>query len=123
MSGERSSQDEPRFDYIESGLPDRAALEKVLSETLSDKPAEPLHDRELQALLSVAKRHRNAAISLEPIVVELVESILRSRLMRVEAPAEYWREMSLAIATTLFETPAVKTRLTGLWSSLLEVAK
>ena len=124
MPGKRNSQHRHEYEYLEGQqLPDRSALEKVLSETLSDKPTEPLHEKELDALISVAKRHLGAPMSLEPVTVELVESLLRARLTRIEAPDEYWQKMSLAIATSLYEAPVAKRRLTGLWDSLVEAAR
>jgi hypothetical protein len=112
-----------RWEYLDDQLPDQSALEKVLSETLTDKTAEPLQEQELEGLLRVARKHVGQPISLEPITVELVESILRTRFTRITAPDDYWQHMSLAIATSLFQAPVSKKRLTGLWNSLLEAVR
>jgi hypothetical protein len=112
-----------RWEYLDDQLPDQSALERVLSETLTDKTAEPLQEQELEGLLRVARKHVGQPISLEPITVELVESILRTRFTRITAPDDYWQNMSLAIATSLFQAPVSKKRLTGLWNSLLEAVR
>lgn len=94
-------------------------LDKVLEVTDFD-PNEPLSVEEMQALTNVAKRHRQRAFQLSPVAIDLVGAILRLRLNQPNTPKEYWDKISMEVATTLFDSPKVKSRLENFWQRLVE---
>jgi hypothetical protein len=102
-------------------IPDLPLLEKVLKETLSAPlPPGPLRDSEWQALLEVARRHRGQALVLEPVAIDLVQAMLRTRFDRLQLPDDSWQHMSREIATTLLDDPQTHSRLERFWSQLTE---
>jgi hypothetical protein len=132
MAKERTSADEPGVDYGEfeqksqshssqsQSESDRAAFEKVLNETLNHQSSQATIDEAgMAALTLVAQRYPGSKLTLDPIAVELVDSILGIRIDRQGRPASFWHEMSMEIAVSLYESPASKERLVILWDSLL----
>ena len=126
MAIERNSADGRGVDYREleqkSQSPsesDHAAFEEVLSETLNQKSFQAIGADSLAALCQVAQRYPGSKLTLDPIAVELVDSILRIRINWQGRAASYWHEMSREIAVSLYESPASKERLVILWDALL----
>jgi len=101
--------------------PDPGLLERVLEETLSNGAVSHLEPVELRALAAVAKRYPGTSLTVDPIAVELVESILKTRFRGLDVSDMFWREVSQRIATTLYEAPDTQERLERLWSQLSEL--
>jgi hypothetical protein len=99
---------------------DRAALERVLRETLENEAVESAGTGELTALQSVARKYASAELAPDPVVAELVRAILGPRLPVATHASGNWCQMTLEIATVLFEAPVSRQRLSRLWNSLLE---
>ena len=103
---------------------DEDVMEKVLQETLSAADSdEPIGKAELEVLLSVARRHAGQQLSLEPITVELVESILLQRFGEPLQASKHWKGMPRDVAGTLWEGPDSHDRLERLWNRLAEVIR
>ena len=116
----KSQNDSARQESTPAENEDRdSMLDQVLEVTNFDRD-EPLSVEELKALTNVAKRHRQREIQLNPVAVDLVGAILQLRLNQPNTPKEYWDKMSMEVASTLFDSPKVKTRLTKFWQRLVE---
>ena len=102
---------------------DQVAFEKVIRETLHQKSQDLLDSDGVKALALVAQRYPQPELTLDPIAVELVDSILRIRISRSVRSANDWRTISNEIATLLYEAPDSKRRLERLWNSLLEASQ
>lgn len=107
---------------------DRRTLEEVLGRALTlSGPAQEVLAADVEALREVARRHREESFSLEPVAVDLVESLLVAyfdgqRHAEGSAPSP-WRPMSEQIARTLFEDSASSQRLSALWTRLQEATQ
>jgi hypothetical protein len=100
---------------------DREVMEKVLQETLSAAGSdEPVGSAEMQALVEVARRHAGQSISLDPIAIELVESILLCRFGPQLRRSQDAKELPRTVAETLWENPDSHDRLLRLWNRLAE---
>jgi hypothetical protein len=104
-----------------SGSVDPSLLDRVLRATeglLED--GRPLGDGEREALWNVARRHRDEAISVDPVVVELVEAVIEPLgELRVEERA-FWRSTALPVAEAIMEDPVAHERLASLWQRMTE---
>ena len=99
-------------------------MEKILEETLLAADSDqPVDTEQLQALASIGLRHAGQPLSLDPIVIELVHSILRHRWGEQIQRSPAWSEMPRAIAVTLWESPNAHQRLDRLWDRLAGVAR
>lgn len=102
----------------------RELLDSVLrqtaqAETASDAPTAS----DLSALRDVAERHRGKPLTCQPVVVELVQAVLKEQFEPVVASTESWSTMCAGIAQTLYEDPVSRDRLDSLWSRLMEGGK
>jgi hypothetical protein len=103
---------------------DPGVMEKVLEETLLAADSDqPIDAAELRALASVGRRHAGQQLSLDPIVVELVQSILRHRFGEPIQSSPAWGDMPRTIAQTLWESPEAHQRLDRLWDRLAGVPR
>jgi hypothetical protein len=101
-------------------LPDPGLLEEVLRETLSARPQTNCSPAEMKVLLDVAQRYQGHELSLEPVAIDLVESILRFRFHRLKVEPSLWRSVSSSIAETLMEDQYSLERLNAFWRRLAE---
>ncbi len=100
---------------------DRALLERVLQETLTDDDLhETLTAVDKAALLEVATRHKNQPLSLDPVVVELVRAVLRTHFETLSDSEDLWRTISAEIGQALWDDPAARSRLETFWRHLCE---
>jgi hypothetical protein len=122
---------------------ERAALEYLLREALSriDSADGEIAPNIRAALADVARRFRGAALSLTPVVVEVVEAVLRElyaegrKALRRDGTepsgasssgaaavpsTESWHKMSMSIAQSLYDDPSAHERLQSLWAHLSE---
>ena len=98
---------------------DRALLERVLQETLTDERArESLSGVDRAALLEVAACHRNQPLSLDPIVIALIEAMVQTHFGVLSGSAESWRPITAQIGRTLWDDPAARARLELFWHRL-----
>jgi hypothetical protein len=104
-----------------SGESYRELLDEVLQQTLvsrDEKTRERLES--IEELLEVARRRRGEAFSLDPIGIELVQTVLRTPFRALMAGDDQWQEMTAQIARTLCEDPVAYDRLNTLWRRLGE---
>jgi hypothetical protein len=108
---------EPRMS--ETTAAERGLLDSVLQWTEATLAADdPLEAADVEGLREVARRHRGEPVSLKPAAVELVEAMLQTQF-RVHAEwLPVWRNASEWIAESLWEDPASRSRLEGLWGRL-----
>jgi len=105
-------------------LADPGLLEQVLRETLAvSDPEVPLSLGEWEALRRVAEQQTGVALSLDPVVIQVVTAILVTRFRNVECPAELWQVLARQIAETLWEDPISQARLHALWARLIEAVR
>lgn len=121
-SGDRADQvpSEPR--PTESERPEGSLLEKVLQETLfgsGGSPDEPL----MAALVEVARRHQGRPLSLDPVLVDLIQAIVRINLGQRAAKEVDYIAMSRRIAETLWDDLPSRERLERFWTRLAEAAR
>ena len=101
---------------------DRALLERVLQETLTDESArESLSGVDRAALLEVAARHRNQPLSLDPIVIALIEAMVQTHFGVLSGSAEFWRPITARIGRTLWDDSVARARLEVFWHRLCEM--
>jgi hypothetical protein len=105
----------PAIDLPAESTPPRTILDDILTKSI---PAPP--PNELAALKEALRGVRGQEFSLSPVAEEMVAAILqRSQSSRaVGDPA--LRAMAIQIARTLFDDPAARRRLAGLWARLSE---
>src|SRR5687768_405504 len=99
----------------------RELLDEVLKQTLvsrDDQTRERLES--LDELLEVARRRRGEAFALDPIGIELVQTVLRIPFRALLASEDQWHAMTDQIARTLCEDPVAYDRLSTLWRRLGE---
>ena len=97
-------------------------LEEVLKRTLlNSTSASKSTAGEIALLRQVAERHRQRPFDLEPMVLDLVETVLQEHYQTLFASPEKWQAMVREIARTLYEDPQSRGRLESLWKQLLEV--
>lgn len=100
---------------------DADVMEKVLQETLSAADDdEPIDAAEFEVFQEVARRHAGQPLSLDPIVTELVQSILLYRFGEQMRRTRDWDKMPREIAETLWESPHSHDRIQRLWDRLAE---
>jgi hypothetical protein len=100
---------------------DPGLLEKVLRETEELLEGDQALDgREKDDLRGVARRHRGEPLSLDPVTVELVQAVVGSRFRSRPDSVDFWRELVLHVAQSIFDDPASHDRLKALWSRLGE---
>lgn len=99
----------------------RELLDEVLQQTLVSRDEETRQRLEsLDELLEVARRRRGEAFALDPIGIELVQTVLRTPFRALMAGDDQWQEMTAQIARTLCEDPVAYDRLNNLWRRLGE---
>lgn len=104
--------------------PDSSLLEQVLQETLFGSGEGGALDEPLMAsLVEVARRHQGRPLSLDPVLVDLVQAIVRINLSHLAARDADWQPMSRQIAATLWEDQPSQERLARFWSRLSEAAR
>jgi hypothetical protein len=99
----------------------RELLDEVLKQTLVSRDEQTRERLEsLDELLEVARRRRGEPFALDPIGIELVETVLRTPFRALLASDDQWHEMTGQIARTLCEDPVAYDRLSTLWRRLGE---
>lgn len=101
---------------------DESLLEEVLERTLAASDSLDSSDRsDLEPLLAVASRHRGRPFALEPVLVDLVQTVLQDQFPQSTMGAESWQQVSARLAKTLFDDPISQERLNALWTRLSAV--
>ena len=108
----------------EEKSPEGSLLEKVLHETLlgaGEKGSldEPL----LVSLVEVARRHQGRPLTLDPVLVDLFQAIVRINLSHLAGKNADWQAMSRQIAATLWEDEPSQARLERFWNRLSGAAR
>jgi len=131
MTGSRRSPEssrgsnEPLRPFSEQGAPlagelSRGLLDEVIRQTESMSQETSAADQaDLEALLAVARRYAGQPLTLDPILVELVQAMLVRQFERQASQVD-WRGISLKVAQTLFDDPQAQTKLHRLWKGLTQ---
>jgi hypothetical protein len=121
--GGRDSDRRPARE-VEGGPPaseEARLLEQVLASTsFAAGEINSLPVEELDALRQVARRHSGSALSVQPVLEELIEAILGKSLRALAPPPAARRAMVAEIAQTLFDDAVTRERLETLWLELRE---
>lgn len=75
---------------------------------------------ELPRLREVARRYPSDSLTLDPILVTLIDALLETHLPQVCRTATMRTRIAREIARPLFENPVSRGRLELLWSQLLD---
>jgi hypothetical protein len=100
---------------ILSGLLDRQGLASLRS----DSP--PLEQDQWRAVREVADKHRGEPLMLDPIVIDLVRSLVVrwfTPAARDEKMQRAWNAIADQIAASLYDDPVARDRLQTLWTRL-----
>ncbi len=114
-----------RSDLTETGQSSAAREERLLDAVVTQTAAildeqTLAHTVDLPRLREVALRHPSDSLTLEPILVELLEAILATHLPLISEVGGARTKMARAVARPLFENPVSRGRLELLWSQLLD---
>jgi hypothetical protein len=115
------SSELPREAPGEGTRRDGELFDRVLAETRSllDGGAVP-SGAEMEALRAVARHHRGCELVVDPVLTELVQSVLEHRFPRDWRHDALWADVSRRIAETLAEDAPSWQRLSVFWSRLCE---
>lgn len=95
-----------------------ALLGEVISQTDNLFAAEAAEDdAHPVALREVAERHRGEELSVDPVMVELVEAVISDLASRI-SHNELRRRLVFHVAESLSEDPAAYKRVSSLWRNL-----
>jgi hypothetical protein len=98
--------------------PNAAALERVLEETAAGYLEAEIPTSVLDNLRSVARQHCGSELQVEPMLLQLVEAILRLTFPPALLGSNARSQIVAAVAVTLWEDPASHQRLNTLWQDL-----
>lgn len=99
---------------------ERLLLDEVLRQTQAAFDSQETDDlTELSPFLEVARRHPDSELTLEPVLVDLVQAALLEEIGQLPISSEQHESISLRVATALFEDPVCHGRLVAFWSRLL----
>jgi len=130
-SDQAGHREEPSY-RPESELPadagqieeERLLLDEVLRQTQAAFDSHETDDlSEMGPFLDVARRHAGSELTLEPVLVDLVQAALAETIGQVAIPSDQHDRIPLRVATTLFEDPICHPRLVAFWSRLLATRK
>lgn len=97
----------------------RRVLEDVLRQTAALYSVEQASDpADLEALRQVARKFPGAPFGFEPILVEMVRTMLRRQLKSAWQSEEQLTIVAERVARTLHENPESHDRLNDLWNRL-----
>lgn len=99
---------------------DERLLDVVMHQTVAALDERTLAQNvDLPRLQSVARRHASDVLTLDPIVVELIEAVLETHLPPSMQSGGLKSKIARAVAQPLFDNPTSRGRLELLWSQLL----
>jgi len=107
----------PAFDWRSSGSR-QEALERVLEQTLVPQVGNPSTASDRRRLTEVARRYAHQALTLEPMVVELIRAALVDPFAGMFRSDKEWQAATIEIATQLWNDPTARERLVKLWQRL-----
>jgi hypothetical protein len=99
-------------------------MERVLRETLAvTDPDAPLDAAQWGDLQAVARRYAGEPLSMDPVLVLLVQAILGARFAALPRRDELGESVARRIAETLWDDPPSQARLHRLWAHLTEAVR
>ncbi len=104
--------------------PPHDLFEEVMRETQEicdegvDIQSRAMDPQEKEAILAVARKFHGQDFALDPVLIELVYAVLRSRLPASADCSDAWREVAVDIAETLIQDPVSSQRLQRFWARL-----
>lgn len=105
------SQPEPEPEV--SGL-----LENVLD--LTEKAASGQDDESVRPLAAVVQKQHEDTLTQEGLA-ELVTEALRDYALESRLSEQTWKNLSVRVASVLFDDPSARERLDRLWQQLTEI--
>jgi hypothetical protein len=99
----------------------QALLEVVLQQTLlAQDSANRQPPEEMNDLLEVARRRKGEAFQVDPIGIELVQTVLERPFRSLVASPQQWTALTRQVTQTLCDDAATFDRLRSLWRRLVE---
>ncbi len=98
-------------------------LEAIVQQTAAALDEQALaHTRDLPRLRDIAQRHAGDVLTLDPILIELIEALLETHVPLLARSATLRSKVARSVSQTLFDNPVCRGRLELLWSQLLDNA-
>lgn len=98
-------------------------LEMVVEQTVASLDEQSLAETlALPRMREIARRYADEALTVEPILLELIEAVLETHLPPLARVASVKSKVVRAVSQTLFDNPVCRGRLELLWSQLLDSA-
>ena len=123
MPNQSDPQNNRIWEYKEAAHSDRDALEEVINETLLERSERPIDPQQLEVLRRVASKHAGQELNLQPILVELVDAILKTSFQSPRILSNNSSQMSLEIAHAMYDAPSTRARLVNFWKILVEASQ
>ncbi len=100
---------------------ERDLLDRVIAETrLAESDQVSL---EFEALKVIARRYPAAPFALDPVAIELVESMLRCHFRDWPLPPLLTRQMAQHVAESLLDEPTYREQVAQLWQRVMELSQ
>ena len=123
-SGHRPELEQPAASSVGPNAPEERLLDVVMHQTAAVLDEQTLANSvDLPRLRAVARRHPSDALTLDPILIELIEAILETHLPQISQHGGARTKMARAVAQPLFDNPVSRGRLELLWSQLLDITQ
>lgn len=101
---------------VESSL-----LDAIVQQTVAALDEQTLaQTRDLPCLREIARRHDSDVLTLDPILIELIEALLETHLPQLARSATFRSKVARSVSQSLFDNPVCRGRLELLWSQLLD---
>ena len=126
MTAKHESTGHPQgLENAESPSAGSSAVDESLFDAVMQQTAAALDEQtltrtvDLPRLREVACRHASDSLTLDPIVIELIEAVLETHLPPSLQSSGIKSKIARAVAQSLFDNPVSRGRLERLWSQLL----
>lgn len=111
-----AAEPSPGLSEVEPGL-----LEMVVEQTVASLDEQSLAETlALPRMREIAQRYVDEALTVEPILMELIEAVLETHLPPLARAGSLKSKVVRAVSQTLFDNPVCRGRLELLWSQLLD---
>lgn len=77
---------------------------------------------DLPRLRDIAQRHAGDVLTLDPVLIELIEALLETHVPFLARSVTLRSKVARSVSQTLFDNPVCRGRLELLWSQLLDNA-
>jgi len=117
------SQKQNYYKEVNKDAPEleQSVLDDVLKATMaSDEALSHINERSHAGFLRVAKQYAGQELTLEPVGIALVQSVLTETFSGAIVNDDRQAKMAADIAQSLMTNPTASARLTAFWKKLQE---